>query len=178
MKPFAVLLALMTSVGLITLDAQKRIITNDAAPLLKQLFPQAAAFSPHQGTPLHYRAYGVDPKAHPGAKPIGFVFWTTDLVPEEYAYHGTIHMLVGLDTTGVIAGVIVNFNSEPYGYFSVEPAQFAAQFKGKNIRAPFRVGGDVHAVSRATISISSATRAIRDSSRAIARAFLDPTSVK
>jgi hypothetical protein len=40
------------------------------------------------------------------------------------------------------------------------------------------VGEDVHAVSRATISISSATRAIRDSSRAIARAFLDPAAVQ
>jgi transcriptional regulator of nitric oxide reductase len=178
MKHVAVSLALVMGAGLITLDAQKRIITNDATPYLKQLFPQAAAFSPHEGTPLHYKAYGVDPNANPGARPIGFVFWTTDLVPNEYAYHGHIHMLVGMDTAGILSGVLVNFNSEPYGYFSVEPPQFAAQFKGKSIRAPFRVGEDVQAVSRATISISSATRAIRDSSRAIARAFLDPASVK
>lgn len=178
MKLFAVALAFVTSVGLITLDAQKRIVTNDAAPYLKQLFPKAAAFSPHEGTPLHYKAYGVDPKTNPAAKPIGLVFWTTDLVPNEYAYHGHIHMLVGMDMTGILTGVLVNFNSEPYGYFSVEPAHFAAQFKGKSIRAPFRVGDDVDAVTRATISISSATRAIRDSSRTMARAFLDPASVK
>lgn len=178
MKHFTVALALVIGVGLITIEAQKRIVTNDAGPLLEQLFPQAAAFSSHQGTPLHYKAYAVDPKINPAAKPIGFVFWTTDLAPNEYAYHGHIHMLVGMDTTGILTGVIVNFNSEPYGYFSVEPAQFAAQFKGKSIRAPFRVGEDVQAVSRATISISSATRAIRDSSRTIARTFLDPTSVK
>jgi transcriptional regulator of nitric oxide reductase len=178
MKQFAVALALVTGVGLIALDAEKRIITNDASPYLKQLFPQAAAFSPHQGTPLHYKAYAVDPKTNPGANPIGFVFWTTDLTPNEYAYHGHIHMLVGMDMTGILTGVLVNFNSEPYGYFSVEPQQFAAQFKGKSIRAPFRVGEDVHAVTRATISISSATRAIRDSSRTIARTFLDPASVK
>ena len=42
----------------------------------------------------------------------------------------------------------------------------------------FKVGADVHAVSRATISISSATRAIRDSSRAMAKAFLNPADVK
>jgi transcriptional regulator of nitric oxide reductase len=178
MKSFVVTLALVASIGLIAVDAQKRIITNDGAPLLKQLFPQAAAFSEHEGTPLHYKAYAADPKVNPAAKPIGYAFWTTDLVPNEYAYHGTIHMFVGLDLTGIITGVIVNFNSEPYGYFSVEPAQFAAQFKGKSVRAPFRVGDDVQAVSRATISISSATRAIRDSSRAIARAFLDPSMVK
>jgi transcriptional regulator of nitric oxide reductase len=178
MKSFAVSLALTLSVGLIVLDAQKRVITNDAAPHLKKLFPEAVAFSPHAGNPLHYKVYGVDPKTNPGTAPIGLIFWTTDLVPNEYAYHGTIHMLVGLDMTGIIKGVIVDFNSEPYGYFSVDPPEFAAQFKGKSVRAPFRVGEDVHAVSRATISISSATRAIRDSSRAMAKAFLDPTAVK
>ena len=48
----------------------------------------------------------------------------------------------------------------------------------KSVRAPFRVGGDVTAVSRATITISSAARAIRDSSRAMAKAFLNPADVK
>ncbi len=90
----------------------------------------------------------------------------------------SIHMLVGMDMTGILTGVIVNFNTEPYGYFSVDPAEFAAQFKGKSIRAPFRVGEDVHAVSRATISISSAARALRDSSRAMAKQFLNPAMVK
>jgi transcriptional regulator of nitric oxide reductase len=173
----AVALALAASVGIVTLAAQ-RIVTNDAQPYLKQLFPAAVAFSPHGGTPLHYKAFGVDPKTNPSAPPIGVVFWTTDLVPNEHGYHGAIHMLVGMDMTGILTGLIVNFNTEPYGYFSVDPPEFAAQFKGKSIRAPFRVGEDVHAVSRATISISSAARAVRDSSRAMAKQFLNPAMVK
>ena len=177
MPRFVVALTLVCSAGLITLSAQ-RIVTNDAQPLLRQLFPAAVAFSPHAGTPLHYKAFGVDPKANPSAPPIGLVFWTTDLVPSEHGYHGAIHMLVGLDMTGLLTGVIVNFNTEPYGYFSVDPPEFATQFKGKSIRAPFRVGEDVHAVSRATISISSAARALRDSSRAMAKQFLNPALVK
>jgi hypothetical protein len=83
-----------------------------------------------------------------------------------------------MDRAGILTGVIVDYDAEPYGYFSVEPAEFADQFRGKSIRDPFRVGGDVHAVSRATISITSATRAIRDSARAIARQFLNPDAVK
>lgn len=177
MVRFAASVALVTAVAAITLDAQ-RIFTHDAEPYLKRVFPAAAAFSGFGGTPLHYKAYAVDPKASPQATPIGFVFWTTDLVPQERAYHGPVHVLVGLDTTGVISGVAVAYTSDPYGYFSVEPAEFAAQFTGKSIRAPFRVGEDVHAVSRATISITSATRAIRDSARAMARQFLDPAKVK
>jgi hypothetical protein len=83
-----------------------------------------------------------------------------------------------MDLTGILTGVVVDYDSEPYGYFSVEPPEFAAQFKGKSIRDQFRVGGDVDAVSRATLSVNSAARAIRDSSRMMARAYLDPNAVK
>jgi transcriptional regulator of nitric oxide reductase len=177
MKRLVIALALVASAGLVTLAAQ-RILTNPAEPYLKRLFPQAVAFSPFGGTPLHYKAYGVDPKSNPNAPPIGLVFWTTDLVPEEVGYHGPIHILVGLDMTGIITGAFVDYHSEPYGYFSVEPVEFGAQFKGKSVRAPFKVGEDVHAVSRATISITSGTRAIRDSVRTMAKLFLNPASVK
>jgi len=177
MKRIVVALALVGSAGLVALAAQ-RITTNPAEPYLKRLFPNAVAFSPFGGTPLHYTAYGVDPKTNPNAPPIGLVFWTTDLVPDEHGYHGPIHMVVGLDMTGIITGVFVDYHSEPYGYFSVEPPEFAAQFKGKSVRSPFRVGEDVHAVSRATLSVTSATRALRDSTRTMARLFLNPASVK
>jgi len=155
-----------------------RILTNpNPAAELKQLFPQAAAFSPLAGDPLHFTAYGVDPKSNPTAPPIGYAFWTTDMVPEEHGYHGPIHILVGLDLKGVITGAIVDYHSEPYGYFSVEPPKFGAQFKGKTVKDPFVVGRDVDAVSRASISVNSATRAIRDGSRMMAAKLL-PEALK
>ena len=155
-----------------------RILTNPRPDAeLKQLLPQAAAFSPLSGDPLHFTAYGVDPRANPNAPPIGYAFWTTDMVPEEHGYHGPIHILVGLDLKGVITGAIVDYHSEPYGYFSVEPPKFGAQFRGKTVKDPFVVGRDVDAVSRASISINSATRAIRDSSRMMAARFI-PEALK
>lgn len=163
----------------VALVAQRRIYTNpDPTDELKRLFPAAAAFSPLSGTPLHFTVYRADPKRNPLAPSVGYAFWTTDLVPNEYGYHGPIHILVGMDLTGILTGVIVDYHSEPYGYFSVEPPEFARQFKGKSIRDPFMVGRDVDVVSRASISIASATRAIRDSSRTMARAFLSPDAVK
>ena len=171
----AVMLAALGAVAL----AADRIFTNPKVePHLRALFPKAAAFSPLEGTPLHFKAYAADPKATPNPPLLGYAFWTTDLVPNEYGYHGPIHILVGMDLTGILSGAIVDYDSEPYGYFSVQPPEFAAQFVRKSVRAPFRVGGDVAAVSRATITISSATRAIRDSSRAMAKAFLNPADVK
>jgi len=168
----ALVVALSMCCG-ITLIAGARIYTNpNPQAELKQLFPAAAAFSPLAGEPLHFKAYAADPKSNPSAPPLGIAFWTTDLVPDEHGYHGPIHILVGMNMTGVLTGVVVAYDSEPYGYFSVEPPKFAAQFKGKKISDPFRVGGDVDAVSRASITINSAARAIRDSSRMVARALL------
>lgn len=159
--------------------AADRIFTNPKPDAhLKALFPQAAAFSPLQGTPLHFKAYAADPKTNPGAPLLGYAFWTTDLAPNERGYHAAIHFLVGLDLKGVITGVVLDYDSEPYGYFSIQPPQFVAQFKGKSVRAPFRLGEDIDTVSRATITMSSAARAIRDSSRTMARQFLDPAAVK
>jgi len=173
------MLALALGCGVVAAAAADRIYTlpNPSAEL-KRLFPSAAAFSPLAGDPLHFTAFSADPKAGPNDKPLGVAFWTTDLVPQEHGYHGPIHILVGMDMTGVLTGVVVTYDSEPYGYFSVEPPKFAAQFKGKRISDPFRVGGDVDAVSRASITINSAARAIRDSSRLVAKQLLPPEVVK
>jgi transcriptional regulator of nitric oxide reductase len=168
-------MALSLGCGVVLAAAADRIYTTpNPAAELKRLFPAAAAFSPLAGQPLHFKAYAADPKASPSTAPIGIAFWTTDLVPQEHGYHGPIHILVGMDMTGVITGAVVAYNSEPYGYFSVEPPKFAAQFKGKNIRDPFKVGGDIDAVSRATISVTSSSRSVRNSARRVARQLLAP----
>ena len=178
MAKVSAIVAAVVCGGVLASAADRIFTTPNPAAELKRLFPAAAAFSPLSGTPLHFNAYAADPKANPAEKPIGIAFWTTDLVPEEHGYHGPIHILVGMDLTGVLAGVVVTYDSEPYGYFSVEPPKFAAQFKGKKIGDAFRVGGDVDAVSRASISIGSATRAIRDASRMVAKQLLPPEVTK
>ncbi len=137
---------------------------------LKQLFPSATAFSPKESQPPHFKAYLTDSISR-RQKLEGFAFWTTDLEPLERGYDGPIKILVGMDTKGILTGIIVTEHHEPYGNFSIELPQFAMQFKGKNIRDPFRVGADIDAVSRASISIASATRAIRNSARRMARQF-------
>jgi len=172
-------LVVLLLAGGIALGAADRIFTNPKPEgHFKKIFPNAVAFSTFGGTPPHWKVYGADPKSNPNAPLLGYLFWTTDMVPQEHGYHGAIHLLVGLNPNGTIAGVVRDYDSEPYGYFSVEPPEFAAQFKGKSIFDKFQVGADVDAVSRATISINSATRAIRDSTRIVARALLDPNAVK
>ena len=79
-----------------------------------------------------------------------------------------------MDTRGVLAGVVVVEHHEPYGNFSVEPPAFAAQFAGKSIRDPFKVGEDIDTVSRASITNPSATRAIKNSAWRMATQYLKP----
>ena len=156
--------------ALVSLPAQTAIDPTLRAQLAS-LFPAAAQFSGKAGDPPHYKALGAG-----SAAVVGYAFWTTELEPLERGYDGPIRILVGLDPKGILAGIVVVSHNEPYGNFSIEPPRFAAQFRGKNIRDPFRVGADVDAVSRATITVSSAARAVRNSARRVARQLLTPAA--
>ena len=149
----------------------ERILDRDLPEHLRQVFPDATAFSKKQTKPLpHYIAYNGET----GSQTVtGYVFWTTELQPDERGYDGPIEMLVGLDMNGKLTGVLVTEQHEPYGYFSVGLPSFARQFKGKDIRDPFKVGQDVAAISRASISVNSASRAIRNSARLAARSLIE-----
>jgi NosR/NirI family nitrous oxide reductase transcriptional regulator len=140
---------------------------------LKALFPQATGFSPKGGDLPTFKAYSGDPNA---ASPtvIGYAFYTTEMQPLERAYDGPIKWLVGMDTRGVLTGIVLVEHKEPYGNFSIETIGFQNQFKGKNIRDAFKVGADIDAISRATVSVTSSARAIRNSARRVARALLTP----
>lgn len=140
---------------------------------LEQLFPAAASFSPKQGNPPHFKAFG--PAADGGAPTLlGLAFWTTELEPLERAYDGPIKILVGIDTSGVLTGIVVVEHREPYGYFSIDLPAFPRQFAGKSVRDRFRVGDDIDAITRATVTVTSASRAVRNGARRIARAYLEP----
>jgi NosR/NirI family nitrous oxide reductase transcriptional regulator len=161
------IVALLLGVVTASIDSQTAMDPKLRAQLA-QLFPGAASFAPKGGEPPHFKAYSERQTI------TGYAFWTTELEPLERGYDGPIKMLVGLDAKGVLTGVIVVDHHEPYGNFSIDLPQFAAQFRGKSVRDAFKVGADIHAVSRATMTVSSAARAVRNSARRIARALLTP----
>jgi transcriptional regulator of nitric oxide reductase len=175
-------LVLTLFLAVATLEAQKPIagfIEVMPTEKLKQLFPAGTYFTPRgDRDPLYFTAYAADPSKKPGSKPIGYAFWTIDLVPGELGYHGHIHMLIGMNTVGRLTGLIVDRNTEPYGDISIERPEFPLQFKGKSIRDKFEAGQDVDIVSRATITVRAAAREIRESARMVARVVLDPRDVK
>ncbi len=140
---------------------------------LKQLFPAATAFSPKEGEPPHFKAFAG---AGSSRTLLGYAFWTTELSPLERGYGGPIAMLVGINSKGVLTGIVMGEHHEPYGDFSIDRPEFAATFRNKDVRDPFKLGEDVDAVSRATITMSSAVRTIRNGSRRIARQLIAPPS--
>ena len=167
-----VCVALLTALVALSVAVAQTPLDAKLEGRLKKVFPGATEFSTKQsGPPAHFIAYSGSGASRTIA---GYVFWTTDAAPLERGYDGPIKMLVGIDLKGILTGVLVTEHHEPYGYFSVEPPRFAQQFTGKNIRDSFKVGVDVDAVSRASITITSSASAIRKGGLAIARALLVP----
>ena len=174
-KPIAAFALAAVAGWIVATDAQSTVDAKQQAQL-KRLFPAATGFSPKGGDPPHFKAFVADRSGLQTL--VGLAFWTTELEPLERAYDGPIKILVGMDAKGMLTGIIVTEHHEPYGDFSVDRAEFAAQFRGKNIRDAFKVGADIDAVSRATISVTSASRAVRNSARRVARALLTPEAAK
>ena len=160
--------------------AADRIFTNPKPDAhLKKLFPQAVAFSPLEGTPLHFKAYAADPEddarrrsqsATRSGPPIS--------CRSERGYHGAIHFLVGLDLTGHhhrrrarLRLRAVRILLGPAGRVR-RAVQGQERARSVQARAGRRHGVAGHHHD------DSAVRAIRDSSRAMARQFLNPASVK
>ncbi len=164
---FAALALVVSSLVVVAGQLQTGLEADD---LLPRLFPDAASFSPKESNPPHYKALDASGEV------IGFAYWTTELEPLERAFDGPIKIFVGMDTDLILRGIVVTEHREPYGDFSVDLPEFAVQFDGKDVRDPFRYGSDIDAISRATISVTSSSRAIRNSSRRIARALLAPSS--
>jgi NosR/NirI family nitrous oxide reductase transcriptional regulator len=147
------------------------VATEEEQRIFKRVLPQAETFSKKGGTPLHYKAYAVDPATKKPAQ-VGFIFLTTDVEPNEIAYAGPVQILVGMTTAGLITGIRVREHREPFGSFSIDTKEFPEQFEDKKVTDAFDVGEDIDAVTRATISVEGSARVIRKSARKILQQYL------
>jgi transcriptional regulator of nitric oxide reductase len=145
--------------------------TEEDQRVFRRILQGAETFSKKTGDVPHYKAMAVDPATKKNVQ-VGFIFVTTDIEPDEYAYAGPIKVLVGMTTGGDIGGIRVVRHREPYGSFSIAPPEFAQQFEDKKIVDPFEVGDDIDAVTRATISVDGAARVIRKSARKVMQQYL------
>lgn len=137
---------------------------------LKEVLPQADSYSSKLSNPLRYEAYKGSETTH-DKRIVGYAFVTTDLAPEERGYSGPIKALIGVDLDGNITGIKILEHTETPSYVRTLP-QFIAQFKGKSALDSFKLGYDIDAITRATITSEAIARSVRKSITTVARAKL------
>ncbi len=135
---------------------------------LRQVFPQAETWTFEDREPPHFRGYvGVGAER----ELVGLAFVTTDITRTN-GYKGPIPILVGMNLNGTITRILLFYHREPFGYFSIDLQKFSDQFANKSVLDPLIVGEDVDAIARATITVETATRGIRQGARQLVREFL------
>jgi NosR/NirI family nitrous oxide reductase transcriptional regulator len=138
---------------------------------LKEVVPGADRFVSVDGLYPHFRGL-VGGSGPNGGAVVGYAFFTTDLGGRSRGYAGVMKILVGLDAAGTLTGVKAVEHHEPYGYRSIDLPSYRMQFPGKRVVEPFKVGGDIDAVTGATITVVAATSAIRVATRRMARELI------
>jgi Na+-translocating ferredoxin:NAD+ oxidoreductase RnfG subunit/ferredoxin len=140
------------------------------------VLPHATEYSEEkEGRPPVFRGYTVDEAGNRTL--VGYAFFTSDVPPEELGYNGPIEVLVGMDLSGTLTGVVVTHYNESLqetrGDFLFRRG-FQEQFAGKSIRDAFRVRRDVDGISGATITVSAMSIGIRNAARRVASVYLTP----
>ncbi len=109
-----------------------------------------------------------DVEFYPGKKQGQLKGWAFEWSSSE-GYGGQIKILVGIDTQGNITGVeILPGHAETPGLGTrIQEPEFRNQFKNRNLEntnwAVSKDGGDIEAITGATISPRAVTHAIKDS---------------
>jgi len=92
---------------------------------------------------------------------------------EASGYGGPIRVLVGMDPSGSITGIRVYENRETPGFFRlVQSSGYLDQFNGKDLTANLQPGGDLDAISGATVSAEAIAASARQAVRVIADSAL------
>ena len=155
--------------------AQYRHTVDDE--MIQSVMPIADSFSVKAGLPPVYTAYGPSVNGSP-RDVVGYVYLTANVPPAEYGYSGRIDVLVGMDLMGIVTGIhIVNYReslSSSRGDF-LRDRGLEEQVVGKHIRESFQIGRDLDGISGASISARAMFRGVRNSSRRVALAYLQPS---
>jgi len=124
---------------------------------LPSVLKGAAAFSPKQDNPPHYKGYTASTLTQENLDGVAFV--TIDITPDIRGYAGPIKALVGVDIDGRIRKVHILSHSETPSYV-LELDTFLQQFFHLTVRDAFRLGEDLDGISRASITSEAIARSV------------------
>jgi len=149
----ASLLVISESITRVVLEARQ---DQETLELLQGIFPEANFYTFDEDTEI-YTLYNN------GRKEIGYAFYGSDR-----GYISNIVVLVGLEDTETIKGIIVTSQNETQSYWKrLEDSNFLEQFIGLKIEDcalshPSGLGGKVDGVSSATYSSRGVANAVRE----------------
>jgi NosR/NirI family nitrous oxide reductase transcriptional regulator len=138
------------------------------------VLPGATAFSQRKGAPAYVEGYALEQGKRRLA---GYVFLSTDVV-DIPAYSGRpVVTLIGMDTHGIITGVRILKHSEPILLAGIPESvltKFVGQYRGRPGDAKLelglgRDGGDLDAISGATVTAIAENQTIAQSAYVIGR---------
>ncbi|MCX7803815.1 MAG: 4Fe-4S binding protein [Planctomycetota bacterium] len=141
-------------------------VLNVAEADLREVLPGATVFSAAHDPP---RFLGF---ASPGDRvPIGACFVTSQAAPaESFGYGGPVPVLVGLDREGRITGLkLLPHNETPIYVERVEDPRYLESYKGRRVTDPLVLGGDIQAITGATVTAEAICAGIREGGRRVAR---------
>ena len=134
----------------------------DVAPLVPQVLPDVASVTMQGDIFVGNDADG---------QVIGYAATATSP-----GYGGPIDVLVGVDPTGEVLGVEIVTQRESPGFFRlVTSSDLVAEYTGRAITDPLRLGEDLDAVTGATVSAEGVSNAVRAAVRTVAASALDTT---
>ena len=144
---FVFILSVMCILGFMPECFAESVTKTDLADVL----PAANLFVRKTEPFGYYLAYNTE-----GGSLAGVAFVTTEVAPEEsWGYRDQITTLIGIDTTGKIIGVKVLSEFENPRYTKgllVDGSWFLKQFEGKDVGDNLILGGDIDAITGATIT--------------------------
>ena len=167
--------SLLFLLALVTAVTEARAATDLGSALATvepaDLVPGADRFGPVEGAPPRARVFE-------GETLRGYVFLNTD-VAGAVGYSGKpIHLLIGLDTDGTVAGAVLHEHHEPIVLIGIPERKikgFIGGYVGRNVRdfLEQRDAGDrsLDIISGATVTIMVIDDAIRRSALRMARAL-------
>lgn len=164
--PFKTILVFLFGVVPLTVLSGNRALRAEDSPdlkILREVIPDASEVKTFSEPFRYWAAYQTDPDS--GRKIFkGFAFLTTDLAPDITGYHGPIKILAAVDLTGRILAVKILDHRETIGFMhGINRSSWLLQFTGLGPGSRIRPGGDIDAVSGATITVRAITAAIEQS---------------
>ncbi len=131
---------------------------------LRSVMPEADRFVAVPSSRC-FEAYRGD-----AAEKAGACFVTSQVAPAASAgYGGPLPALVGIDAGGTITGVkLLPHRETPVYVARLEDPAYLARFRGRRVTDPLRVGGDVDAVTAATVTAEALANGIREAGRKVA----------